>query len=75
MSVDTFLDLLDTAVSSKVGPDEKLGLAVGESWAERVFERKYSARHISYQGERWIADSERFPKVFKRMGNTAAVGR
>ncbi len=53
MSVDTFLDLIDAALSHR---------------GEEVFEQKYAARHISYDGERWIVDSERFRKVFRRLG-------
>ncbi|MBW1991263.1 MAG: YjbQ family protein [Deltaproteobacteria bacterium] len=56
MGVDTFLDLIDAAVS---GRD-----------AELVFERKYAARNIVYDGERWIVDSERFRKVFRRLGSS-----
>jgi hypothetical protein len=63
MSVDTFLDLIDSALGDVSGR------------AELVFERKYAARHIAYEGERWIVDSERFRKVFRRMGNTAGVKR
>lgn len=53
MSTDTFLDLLDAAFKGRAGI---------------VFERKYAGRHIRYQGERWIVDSERFGKVFRRLG-------
>jgi hypothetical protein len=63
MSVDTFLDLIDSALGGVSGR------------AELVFERKYAARHIAYEGERWIVDSERFRKVFRRMGNTAGAKR
>jgi hypothetical protein len=63
MSVDTFLDLIDSALSGVSGR------------AELAFERKYAARHIAYEGERWIVDSERFRKVFRRMGNTAGAKR
>jgi len=62
MSVDTFLDLIDAALSGVSGR------------GELVFERKYAARHIAYEGERWIVDSERFRKVFRRMG-AAGAGR
>lgn len=63
MSVDTFLDLIDSALGGVPGR------------AELVFERKYAARHIAYEGERWIVDSERFRKVFRRMGAAAQVKR
>lgn len=53
MSVDTFLDLIDAALRKR---------------GEEVFEDKYAARHIAYDGERWIVDSERFRKVFRRLG-------
>lgn len=56
MSVDTFLDMIDAALARR---------------GEEVFEAKYAARHISYDGERWIVDSERFRKVFRRLGATA----
>ena len=63
MSVDTFLDLIDSALSGVPGR------------AELVFERKYAARHIAYEGERWIVDSERFRKVFRRIGSAAGTRR
>ena len=53
MSTETFLDLIESAF---------------EGTAEEVFEEKYARRHIDYRGERWIVDSERFRKVFKRIG-------
>ncbi len=62
MSVDTFLDLIDSALGGISGR------------AEMVFERKYAARHIAYEGERWLVDSERFRKVFRRLGS-AGKGR
>ncbi len=61
LSVDTFLDLIDAALSGISGK------------AELTFERKYAARHIVYEGERWIVDSERFRKVFRRMGTAAGA--
>jgi len=61
LSVDTFLDLIDAALSGIAGR------------AELVFERKYAARHMVYEGERWIVDSERFRKVFRRMGAAAGA--
>jgi len=61
LSVDTFLDLIDAALSGIAGK------------AELTFERKYAARHIVYEGERWIVDSERFRKVFRRMGTAAGA--
>ena len=61
LSVDTFLDLIDAALSGIAGK------------AELSFERKYAARHIVYEGERWIVDSERFRKVFRRMGTAAGA--
>jgi hypothetical protein len=53
MSVDTLLDLVDAALFGK---------------AELGAERKYAARRIAYEGERWIVDSERVRKIFRRMG-------
>lgn len=63
MSVDTFLDLIDS------------GLAGVSGRAELVFERKYAARHIAYEGERWIVDSERFRKVFLRLGTAEKASK
>ena len=60
MSVDTLLDLVDSALNRPPG------------MAEDIFQRKYAQRYIAYQGERWIVDSERFRKVFRRLG---AAGR
>jgi len=59
MSISTFLDLLDAAFNGR---------------ADIVFERKYAGRHIKYQGERWIVDSERFSKVFRRLGAAGVRG-
>lgn len=59
MSAITFLDLLDAAFKGR---------------ADIVFERKYAARHIRYQGERWIVDSERFRKVFRRLSAAGVRG-
>jgi hypothetical protein len=59
MSQDTFLDLIDGATRGK---------------GEETFQRKYAGRHIVYQGEQWIVDSERFRKVFRRLA-AAAIRR
>ena len=61
MSVDTFLDLVDTAL-----PDVS-GRAV------LAFKRKRAARHIAYEGERWIVDSEWFRRMFRRMGSATGA--
>ncbi len=53
MWVVTFLDLIEAALAHQ---------------GEAVFEAEYAAGHISYDGERWIVDSERFREVFKRLG-------
>lgn len=58
MSIDTFLDVMDAALDGRGG---------------EVFSYKYARRHIIYDGEHWIVDSERFAKVFKRMGAAQAV--
>lgn len=63
MSVDTFLDLIDS------------GLAGVSGRAELVFDRKYAARHIAFEGERWIVDSERFRKVFLRPGTAEKASK
>jgi hypothetical protein len=52
MSEETFLDLI-TAATSGTG--------------EVVFQRKYAGRHLHYQGDQWLVDSERFRKVFRRL--------
>lgn len=52
MSQDTFLDIIDGAIHSR---------------GEELFQRKYAQGHIVYFGERWIVDSERFKKAFRRM--------
>ncbi len=61
MSVDTFLDLVDVALPDSSGR------------AELAFKGKRAARHIAYEGERWIVDSEGFRKVFRRMGSATAA--
>ena len=53
MSVDTFLDLTNAATRGQ---------------GEQTFQRKYAGKHIMYQGDQWIVDSERFRKVFRRLG-------
>ncbi len=53
MSVQTFLDLMDAALQGK-GED---------MWVSR-----YGAGRIVFQGDRWVADSERFRKILRRMG-------
>lgn len=53
MTVDTFLDVMDAALSGS---------------GEEMWTRKYGAGHIVFQGDRWVADSERFRKILKRMG-------
>lgn len=63
MSVDTFLDLIDAilpGVSGKAG---------------QGLERKHAARHIAYEGERWLVDSGRFRKVFYRIGSATGPGK
>lgn len=50
----TLIELIETALT---GRD-----------VEAKFAEKYAARHISYQGDRWVVDTERFRKVFKRLG-------
>lgn len=52
MSQDTFLDMIDAAFDGR---------------GEEVFRRKYGGRHIWYDGEHWLVDSERFSKVFRNM--------
>lgn len=85
MSVDTFIDLMTAAASTAVAcpwcghkaqrrklcdfcreavPDN------AEGWAEFLFIDKYRRKHIGYVGDRWIVDSERFRKVFKRMARS-----
>ncbi len=54
MSVKTFLDLMQAAV--------------GKGSVEAVFQVAYGAGRIEYEGKRWIVDSERFRKVFRRLG-------
>ena len=61
MSVDTFLDLVDAALPDVSGR------------AELAFKRKRAARHIAYEGERWIVDSEWFRKIFRRMGSATGA--
>jgi hypothetical protein len=53
MSIDSFLDIVKAATRGQ---------------GERAFQEKYAGRHIVYQGGRWIVDSERFRKVFRRLG-------
>ena len=53
MSSDTFLDIVEGALNSA---------------GEETFMRKYANGSILYYGERWIVDSERFKKAFRRMG-------
>lgn len=57
MSTETFLDLIESAFEGR---------------AEVVFQEKYARRHIQYEGDRWIVDSERFREVFKRIGKIPA---
>lgn len=52
MSDTTFLDLVEAGISGKVEP---------------VFIAKYRQGYITYEGARWLIDSERFRKVFKRL--------
>lgn len=59
MYVKTFMDLIEVALK---GGD-----------TEMVFAQKYAGRHITYAGETWIVDSERFRKVFKRLSASAAL--
>ncbi|KKN16420.1 hypothetical protein LCGC14_0975980 [marine sediment metagenome] len=59
MSEDTFLDLIYAALRGR---------------GEPVFRDKYRARHITYQGDSWLVDTERFARVFKRMDNTRGSG-
>lgn len=88
MGIDSFLDLIDSALSGQVAcPTCNRPVARNrvcsscqervpewaDGWAERVFENKYRLglpRGIRYEGDRWIVDSERFRKVFKRMGRS-----
>ncbi len=60
MSRKTFLDILTAAFDSR---------------GEEVFMEKYGARHVTYDGDFWIVDSERFRKVFRRMAKTAGARR
>lgn len=53
MSVQTFLDIMEAALQGK-GED---------MWVD-----KYGAGRIVFQGDRWVADSERFRKILRRMG-------
>ena len=53
MSVDTFLDVMEAALDGR---------------GEEMWVRKYGAGHIVFQGDRWVADSERFRKILRRMG-------
>jgi hypothetical protein len=59
MSEDTFLDLMHAALRGR---------------GEPVFRDKYRARHITYKGDSWLVDTERFARVFKRMDNTRGTG-
>ena len=59
MSRKTFLDILTAAFEGK---------------GEEVFMEKYGAHHVAYDGGFWIVDSERFRKVFRRMGATKTAG-
>lgn len=60
MSIDTFLDLIEGAMDGQGG---------------EVFRKKYGMRHIQYSGKTWLADSERFGRVFNRMAAADAAGR
>ncbi len=53
MTVDTVLDVMDAALDGR---------------GEDMWIRKYGAGHIVFQGSRWVADSERFRKILRRMG-------
>ena len=53
MTVQTFLDLMDAALKGK---------------GEEMFVEKYGTSHIVFDGDRWVADSERFRMVLRRMG-------
>lgn len=59
MSEDTFLNLIAAALQGR-----------GESF----FRDKYRASHITYEGQSWLVDTERFARVFKRMDKTRGSG-
>jgi hypothetical protein len=54
MSEDTFLDLVEGALSGH---------------GEDTFAQKYAKRAIRYTGSQWVVDSERFRKVLRRIGS------
>lgn len=58
MSVKTLVDLLNAAFAGR---------------GDVVYVEKYHAGHITYDGGRWIVDSERFRKVFQRLAATGGV--
>lgn len=60
MSIDTFLDLIEAAMEGQGG---------------EVFRKKYGMRHIQYSGKTWLADSERFGRVFNRLAAAGAARR
>ena len=53
MTVDSFLELMDAAMKGR---------------GEEMFASLYGTSRIVFDGERWVADSERFRMVLKRMG-------
>lgn len=59
MSEDTLLDVLAAAVHGK---------------GAETFAEKYAKRHIEYDGDNWVVDSERFRKVLKRLSALKVVG-
>lgn len=59
MSVDTFLDLAAAALDGN---------------GEDVFMKKFRNSAIRYRGDSWMADSERFRKLFQRLRSIRTVG-
>ncbi|MFQ5874358.1 MAG: hypothetical protein ACE5JL_11230 [Dehalococcoidia bacterium] len=58
MSVDTFVDLVEAALFGKAGS---------------ASERNYAARHIAFEGKRWVFDSERVRNIFRRLGSATGT--